>query len=71
MQLGILPHDESTINDFSQLIPAEITEYNTWADSVPLEEPDELEQRHNEEGKALFQFAKFTFDTLHLKGGKF
>ena len=65
MQFGILPHDESTINDFSQLIPAELAEYNDWADSVPLEEPDELEQRHNEAGKALFQFAKFKFDTLH------
>ena len=66
MRFGILPHDESTINDFSQLSPSEVEEYRNWADSVTLEEPDELEQRHNEEGKALFQFAKFTFDTLHV-----
>jgi len=65
MRFGILPHDESTINDFSQLIPAELDDYNDCADSVPLEEPDEFEQRHNETGKALFQFAKFKFDTLH------
>ena len=48
MQFGILPHDESTINDLT------------------LEELDQLEQRHNETGKALFQFAKFKFDTLHV-----
>ncbi len=48
MQFGILPHDESTINDLT------------------LAELDQLEQRHNETGKALFQFAKFKFDTLHV-----
>ena len=70
MQFGILPHDETTINDFSQLTPAELHEYNDWADLVTPEitdaELDELEQRHNETGKALFQFAKFKFDTLHV-----
>ena len=44
MQFGILPHDESTINNFSQLMPTELAEYNDCADSVTLEEPNELEQ---------------------------
>ena len=36
-----------------------------WGIST-LAELDQLEQRHNETGKALFQFAKFKFDTLHV-----
>ena len=50
MQFGILPHDESTINDFSQLTPAEIDEYNAWHDEhfepVSDEEIDDMCRQH-------------------------
>jgi hypothetical protein len=70
MQFGILPHDESTINDFSQLTPAEITEYNTWSDSVTPEitnaELEAMAQQDEAYRKRLYQSAKAKFDTLHV-----
>ena len=50
MQFGILPHDDSTINDFSQLTPAEIDEYNAWHDEhfepVTDEEINDMCRQH-------------------------
>ena len=40
MQFGILPHDETTSNDFTDLTPAEITEYGNWSDEVNAQVPD-------------------------------
>ena len=50
MQFGILPHDETTINDFSQLTPAEIDEYSAWHDEhfepVTDEEINDMYRQH-------------------------
>ena len=40
MQFAILPHHETTINDFTDLPPAEITEYETWSDGVNEQSAD-------------------------------
>jgi len=70
MQLEIIPRKGTTGNDFSQLTPAEITEYNDWSDGVTSDiTDDELDEMHQQEQayhKRLYQSAKFKFDTLHV-----
>ena len=53
-------------NDFSQLTPAEITEYNDWSDGVNEQVVDDMAEQHEAYHKRLYQSAKFKFDTLHV-----
>jgi len=53
-------------NDFSQLTPAEITEYETWSDGVNEQVVDDMAEQDEAYHKRLYQSAKFKFDTLHV-----
>ena len=52
-------------NDFSQLTPAEITEYNDWSDEVNAQVVDDMAEQDEAYHKRLYQSAKFKFNTLH------
>ena len=53
-------------NDFSQLTPAEITEYETWSDGVNEQVVDDMAEQDEAYHKRLYQSAKFKFNTLHV-----